>query len=185
MSAPKFDARAVVPSEIELDSMESAIAAVKAGEFIIVVDDLDRENEGDLIIAASAITTEQMAWIIQHSSSVRRFSFRAEAHIGGNDRGFICICLEKERLRELEIGMMVQDNQDRNGTAYTITVDYAHGPSLAPRTFLRTPTHAYMLQEPRRVSQPTIELSPRGNWPIIRRKRGISTGPVTSFRCVR
>ena len=59
-----------MPSRIELDSMASAIAAIKAGEFIIVVDDLDRENEGDLIIAASAVSTEQMAWIIKHSSSV-------------------------------------------------------------------------------------------------------------------
>ena len=52
------------------------------------------------------------------------------------DRGFICICLEGERLSELEIGMMVENNQDRNKTAYTITVDYKHGQYLIPLTCL-------------------------------------------------
>ena len=51
----------------QLDSIEDALAAFKAGEFLVVVDDMDRENEGDLVIAASHITTEKMAWLIRHS----------------------------------------------------------------------------------------------------------------------
>ena len=51
----------------QLDSIEYALAAFKAGEFLVVVDDMDRENEGDLVIAASHITTEKMAWLIRHS----------------------------------------------------------------------------------------------------------------------
>lgn len=52
----------------ELDTVEDAISAIKAGQFVVVVDDMDRENEGDLIMAASEISTEQMAWLIRHSS---------------------------------------------------------------------------------------------------------------------
>lgn len=55
------------PVEIELDSIEEALAAIAAGECVVVVDDLDRENEGDLIMAACKCTTERMAWIIRHS----------------------------------------------------------------------------------------------------------------------
>lgn len=48
--------------------MEDAVADIKAGKFVVVVDDMDRENEGDLIMAGSEISTEQMAWLIRHSS---------------------------------------------------------------------------------------------------------------------
>ncbi|SCV68674.1 BQ2448_795 [Microbotryum intermedium] len=93
----------------QLDSIEDALADIKRGQFVVVVDDMDRENEGDLVIAAHNISTEQMAWLIRHSS------------------GFICICLPAERLKELDIKMMVEDNQDKNKTAYTVTVDYRRG----------------------------------------------------------
>lgn len=52
----------------ELDTVESAIADIQAGQFVVVVDDMDRENEGDLVMAGSKISTEQMAWLIKHSS---------------------------------------------------------------------------------------------------------------------
>mgnify|MGYP001562661210 FL=1 len=51
-----------------LDPVEEAVAAIAAGEFVVVVDDMDRENEGDLIIAASKLSTEKMAWMIRHTS---------------------------------------------------------------------------------------------------------------------
>ncbi|GAA5849930.1 hypothetical protein JCM8547_000956 [Rhodosporidiobolus lusitaniae] len=93
----------------QLDPVEDAIAAMARNEFVVVVDDLDRENEGDLIIPAGGITQQQMAWLIRHSS------------------GYICICLPKERLDELEIPMMVTDNKEKHKTAYTVTCDYRHG----------------------------------------------------------
>ena len=55
---------------IELDSVERAIADIAAGKAVVVVDDEDRENEGDLIIAASALSTQKMAWMIKHSRCV-------------------------------------------------------------------------------------------------------------------
>lgn len=98
-----------IMSDIKLASIEEALEAFKQGEFLVVVDDLDRENEGDLIIAASAITTQKMAWLIKHSS------------------GYICTCLTGDRLDQLQIPLMVPDNKDRHRTAYTHTVDYKNG----------------------------------------------------------
>ncbi|KDR80562.1 hypothetical protein GALMADRAFT_240872 [Galerina marginata CBS 339.88] len=91
------------------DSMEAALASFAAGEFLVVMDDENRENEGDLIISASQCTAEKMAWMIKHTS------------------GYICISLPADRLEALEIPMMVPDNQERHRTAYTVTVDYKHG----------------------------------------------------------
>lgn len=89
--------------------MDDALAAFARGEFLVVADDEGRENEGDLIIAASEVSTEKMAWMIRHTS------------------GYICISLPAERLEELEIPMMVDLNEDPHRTAYTITVDYKFG----------------------------------------------------------
>ncbi|EIE76580.1 hypothetical protein G6F46_004947 [Rhizopus delemar] len=95
--------------EYEFDSVEEAIKDFAANKFIIVMDNEDRENEGDLIIAAEKITTEQMAFLIRHSS------------------GYICAPTTKERLDELELPLMVEKNTELMRTAYTISCDYAHG----------------------------------------------------------
>jgi len=91
------------------DPMQDALDAFARGEFLVVMDDENRENEGDLIIAASHITTEKMAWFIKHTS------------------GYICISLPPERLEELQLPLMVPENTERHRTAYTITADYKHG----------------------------------------------------------
>lgn len=93
----------------KFDTIDAAIEDVKNGKFVIVLDDENRENEGDLIVAADAISTEQMAWFIKHTS------------------GFICISLHPELLEQLQIPMMVPVNTEKNKTAYTITLDYRHG----------------------------------------------------------
>ncbi|KAJ7668350.1 GTP cyclohydrolase II [Mycena rosella] len=98
-------------STFEFDKMEDALAAFSSGEFLVVMDDESRENEGDLIISAALCTTEKMAWMIKHTS------------------GYICIALPGDRLEQLDLPMMVPHNQERHRTAYTITVDYKHGVS--------------------------------------------------------
>ncbi|KAJ6591618.1 GTP cyclohydrolase II [Mycena vulgaris] len=98
-------------TSFEFDKMEDALAAFSSGEFLVVMDDETRENEGDLIISASLCTTEKMAWMIKHTS------------------GYICIALPGDRLEQLNLPMMVPQNQERHRTAYTITVDYKHGVS--------------------------------------------------------
>lgn len=77
------------------------------GEFLIVLDDESRENEGDLIIAASKVTTEKMAFLVRHSS------------------GFVCAPLTNQIADRLELPLMHSSRTDRHGTAYTITADFA------------------------------------------------------------
>lgn len=90
------------------DPIDEALAAFASGEFLLVMDDEDRENEGDLIIAASTCSTEKMAFMIKHTS------------------GYICIGLPGDRLDALDIPMMVPQNEERHRTAYTVTVDFKH-----------------------------------------------------------
>ncbi|HLM19552.1 MAG TPA: bifunctional 3,4-dihydroxy-2-butanone-4-phosphate synthase/GTP cyclohydrolase II [Acidimicrobiia bacterium] len=85
--------------------IENAVAAVARGEIVIVVDDADRENEGDLIMAAEAMTPEKMAFMIRHTS------------------GVICMPVEGPRLDELRLPLMVADNTESQRTAFTVSVD--------------------------------------------------------------
>ncbi|EMD38760.1 hypothetical protein CERSUDRAFT_112473 [Gelatoporia subvermispora B] len=107
--APRIVSQPTPRTAFTFDPLEDAIAAFERGEFLVVMDDESRENEGDLIIAASECSAEKMAFMVRHTS------------------GFICVSLPGERLDELEIPMMVAENQDPHRTAYTVTVDYRHG----------------------------------------------------------
>ncbi|WP_117214795.1 bifunctional 3,4-dihydroxy-2-butanone-4-phosphate synthase/GTP cyclohydrolase II [Allorhizocola rhizosphaerae] len=92
-----------------LDTIEDAIAAVKAGRPVIVVDDEDRENEGDLIFAAELATPELLAFTVRYTS------------------GYICAPLTEGDADRLELPPMYYTNQDRRGTAYAVTVDAREG----------------------------------------------------------
>ena len=92
-----------------LSSIEEAVAALRAGGMVVVVDDEDRENEGDLIMAAEDVTTETMAFFLEHTS------------------GVFCVPLESERADQLDLPLMVVDNTEAQRTAFTVTVDYRHG----------------------------------------------------------
>lgn len=93
----------------EINSVKKAIKAVKAGKLIIIVDDEDRENEGDLMIAAEKVTPENINFMAKHA------------------RGLICMPLTKERVKELQIPPMVIDNTARFGTAFTVSIDAKTG----------------------------------------------------------
>jgi 3,4-dihydroxy 2-butanone 4-phosphate synthase / GTP cyclohydrolase II len=92
-------------------SIDEAIAVIAAGGMVVVVDDEDRENEGDLVMAADAATPESIGFIVRHSS------------------GVVCAPLLGEDLDRLEVPMMVAHNEDPKGTAYTVTVDAVEGTS--------------------------------------------------------
>jgi len=96
---------------IHLDSVERAIADIAAGRPVVVVDDEDRENEGDIIFAAAKATPELMAFTIRHSS------------------GVICVPMPAEMLDRLEIPLMTPHNRDRMRTQFTISVDARDGVS--------------------------------------------------------
>jgi 3,4-dihydroxy 2-butanone 4-phosphate synthase/GTP cyclohydrolase II len=93
----------------KLDSIEDLVADLKAGRMVIVMDDEERENEGDLIMAAEKVTPEAVAFVIRHTS------------------GIICMPMTRERLEELRLPLMVAENTDSHRTAFTISVDYKHG----------------------------------------------------------
>jgi 3,4-dihydroxy 2-butanone 4-phosphate synthase/GTP cyclohydrolase II len=90
-------------------TIEEALAVIADGGIVIVVDDADRENEGDLIMAAEKVTPERIAFYVRHTS------------------GLICASLTGARLDELRIPLMVSTNTDLNRTAFTVSVDYRHG----------------------------------------------------------
>jgi len=92
-------------SAIKLDPIEDAIAAIKRGEVIIVVDDQDRENEGDFLAAADCVTPEMINFMATHG------------------RGLICAPLTESRCKSLNLDMMVGNNTDPMETAFTISVD--------------------------------------------------------------
>ena len=96
---------------IRLDSVERAVADIAAGKAVVVVDDVERENEGDIIFAASKATPELMAFTIRHSS------------------GVICVPMPADMLDRLEIPLMTPHNKDKLRTAYTISVDARDGVS--------------------------------------------------------
>ncbi len=92
---------------MSLSTIEEALEALRAGRPVIVADDENRENEGDVILSAELATQEWVAWTVRHSS------------------GFICAPMTHEIADRLELPMMVEKNQDDRGTAYTVTVDAA------------------------------------------------------------
>jgi riboflavin biosynthesis protein ribBA len=96
-------------NNIKLDTIEEAIEDFRNGKFVIVVDDEDRENEGDLIMAAEKVTPEHVNFMIS------------------NARGELCAPLTISRCRELELPHQVQDNTSMLGTPFTITVDKLEG----------------------------------------------------------
>ncbi len=88
-----------------LNSIEEALEAIKNGEFVIVVDDEDRENEGDFIIASEKITVEKMNFLTKEA------------------RGLVCCAITEERAQELDLNMMVSQNTATHETAFTVSVD--------------------------------------------------------------
>lgn len=96
-------------NDIALDSIDDALAAFASGEIVIVVDDEDRENEGDLILAAEFATPEKIAFFAKQAS------------------GLICLSMTGERLDELDLPQMVQRNDEAMRTAFTVSIDYRHG----------------------------------------------------------
>ena len=95
----------IIMDKIKLDTVEEAIDEIKKGNFVIVVDDEDRENEGDLIIAAEAITPEKINFMETHA------------------RGLICAPLTSERCDELDLPMMVTSNTSMHATPFTVSID--------------------------------------------------------------
>jgi 3,4-dihydroxy 2-butanone 4-phosphate synthase/GTP cyclohydrolase II len=92
-----------------MSNLQKALDAYKNGDLIIVTDDADRENEGDLMLLAEKATPEKVAFMVRHTT------------------GILCVALTQERARTLRLPLMVEENQDSKKTAFTVSVDYKVG----------------------------------------------------------
>jgi 3,4-dihydroxy 2-butanone 4-phosphate synthase/GTP cyclohydrolase II len=95
----------------KFDSIEAVLAEIRRGRLVIVVDDADRENEGDLILAAEKATPQNIGFMVRHTS------------------GVLCVPLPGEELDRLQLPLMTQQNEERMRTAFTVSVDAAQGVS--------------------------------------------------------
>ena len=94
------------PRRSPAEAVQHAVAALAAGRMIVVVDDADREDEGDLVVGAELVTAEQLAFMVRHGT------------------GIVCTPMSAERAEELRLPPMVADNTDAHGTAFTVSVDH-------------------------------------------------------------
>jgi len=92
-----------------MSTLQAALDAYKNGDLIIVTDDADRENEGDLMLRADMATTEKVAFMVRHTT------------------GILCVAMTQDRARQLRLPLMVEENQDSKKTAFTVSVDYKVG----------------------------------------------------------
>ncbi len=108
---PRLRLARTTRSHAPFASIEAALDALRAGRMIVVVDDEDRENEGDLTMAASAVTPESINFMVTRG------------------RGLVCLAMTPERLDELEVPLEVSDNSSRRETAMCVSIDAKHGSS--------------------------------------------------------
>lgn len=136
-----------------LNKIEEAIEAIKQGEFVIVVDDEDRENEGDFIIASEKITTEKINFLTKEA------------------RGLICCAVTEERSEALELNMMVSENTATHETAFTVSVDLkGHGCTTGISAYDRAMT-VLAITDPKTTPE---DLGRPGHiFPLKARSRGV------------
>ena len=132
--------------------IENAIAAIGRGEIVIVVDDEDRENEGDLIMAADKITPEAMSFFVRYTS------------------GVICMPMTGERLDELQLPLMVSNNTESQRTAFTVSVDAAVETTTGISAADRAATVKKLIDP---ASQPTDFARPGHIFPLRYREGGV------------
>lgn len=133
-------------------SIEDAIADIRAGRMVVVVDDADRENEGDLTIAAEKMTPEAINFMAQHG------------------RGLICVALNEERLDQLRLPLMTEANESTFGTAFCISVDAREGVTTGISAYDRAHTILTLIDPAARASD---VVSPGHTFPLRARKGGV------------
>lgn len=151
-SAPKADS--AQGTATMFNTVEDAVNAIANGEMIIVVDDADRENEGDLVMAASRATVEQVAFIIRHTS------------------GIVCAPVTHDDARRLHLNSMVSDNDAPLQTAFTVSVDYHAGLTTGISAEERTATLRALAND--NVAAEDF-VRPGHVFPLIAKKGGVLT----------
>lgn len=133
-------------------SIEDAVEDIRQGKLIVVVDDEDRENEGDFIAAASKATPEMINFILKHG------------------RGLLCAPISRERAEELQLPPMVERNTEKHGTAFTVSVDYKHGTATGISAFDRART-IQALVDP--STRPDDLARPGHIFPLVAKRGGV------------
>ncbi len=133
-------------------AIEEAVAAFAAGEIVVVVDDANRENEGDLVVAAESATAEKIAFFLNHTS------------------GVICMPMLGDRLDELDLPPMVVDNTESNRTAFTVSVDVRHGTTTGISAADRAATIAALVDP---ATRPADLARPGHVFPLRCREGGV------------
>jgi 3,4-dihydroxy 2-butanone 4-phosphate synthase / GTP cyclohydrolase II len=133
------------------NTIEEAINDIRQGKMVIVVDDEDRENEGDLILAAEKVTPEAINFMVKHAG------------------GLICMPIIQKRLDELSIEMMVHNNTDKKQTAFTVSIDYA-GSATGISAFERAETIRRVVDP---LSRPNDFNRPGHIFPLVAKEHGV------------
>ncbi|KQS88209.1 MULTISPECIES: 3,4-dihydroxy-2-butanone-4-phosphate synthase [unclassified Rhizobium] len=139
-----------------VSKIEDAIAALARGQMIVVVDDEDRENEGDIIVASEAVTSESIAFMMKYA------------------RGLICVAMEGQRLEALDIPLMVPQNTELHKTAFTVSVDYLPGTTTGISASDRAAT-VKALMDP--AAQPAEFARPGHIFPLRAHPGGVRARP--------
>lgn len=135
-----------------LDSISDALQDLKDGKCIIVVDDEDRENEGDLVCSAELCSEQNINFMATEG------------------RGLICVSLTEDRARQLDLPLMVRDNTALHGTRFTVSIDYVHGTASGISVSDRTATVQAMASD---VARPDDFARPGHIFPLIAVKGGV------------
>ncbi len=135
-----------------MNTIEEAIEDLKSGKMIIVMDDEERENEGDLVVASDLCTPEAINFMASHA------------------KGLICVSITEERARELNLDVMVRENSALHDTKFTVSVDYAHGTTTGISAHDRAKTVRGLADS---STKPEDLLRPGHVFPLIAKKEGV------------
>lgn len=143
--------------------VEAAISALQQGKGVLLVDDEDRENEGDLIFSAQYLTREQMAMLIRYCS------------------GIVCLCLTEDKINQLGLPPMVSNNQSQYGTAFTVSIEARTGVTTGVSAADRLTTIKAAIVEPaqaRNIVQPGHVFPLKAQVGGVLSRRGHTEGTV-------
>ncbi|MHB9041427.1 MAG: 3,4-dihydroxy-2-butanone-4-phosphate synthase, partial [Melioribacteraceae bacterium] len=135
-----------------MNTIEEAIADFKKGKMLVVVDDADRENEGDLLMAAELVTPEDVNFITREA------------------RGILCLAVTEQRAKELNLKLMVEENTALHQTPFTVSIDYIHDTTTGISTHDRTKTILAVVNE---KSKANDFARPGHIFPLIAKEGGV------------
>ena len=136
------------------NNFQDVLARFARGEMVIVVDDLDRENEGDIIMLAEYASAEKTAFMVRHTT------------------GILCVAITAQRAHELRLPYMVENNQDKRKTAFTVSVDFIEGLTTGVSAIERSTTIKAIANT---KSQPTDFIRPGHIYPLIAHADGLAS----------